>query len=1015
MLAFHAVNNTSYVGQGKAPCDKDTRIDVLKEILDWVEDTGATSQNFFWLTGDPGCGKSAITASTARVCKDKDYLWAQFFINRNNYDTTNPNAYFPSIARQFATRSEDVEYQIYKNLKAKPSLVDSMSSDQAASLFIDVIRVASRANPLKPVVVIIDGLDETDRGHLKSTADIFSQLFATLSEFPNTKVFISSRTEDDIRNPFARTLTNTHVKHLHLDTGSKSSINDVSKFLRRRIVAIVADNELNWNEWPGDERMDMLAARASGLFIWAVTVAKFIQEQIDSWGKECLDVLLDKLNSDGMTDMNNLYGLILELSYRKFGDEWAFECFRRIVGTIVVLQEPLCIDDISALLNLRRTPTSPPVDIIKFVKRLRTVLVTGTAVVNDRTIPRLHKSFYEYITDDNRVDKPFHVSLPDSHQELSLCCLQQLATAKSVINSTSLPAVFCYATKFWSSHFPNTSGPLSGMALVKTNMTPGQFEKILQFSTNATQTGPIFLHYSLSRSLIRASLDNQMRSWKISIGGRGRHVPTLRGHTHSVRAAKYSPDGSHILSCSWDMDIRLWNAEEYSTISPVFERHTDLVHAVDFSPDGQYIVSSSQDKTVTLWNARTGIQIGSPFEGHTDAVTSVAFSPTGDEVISGSADKTIRRWSIQNLSMNQKPLTGHTSWVGAVIYSPDGTTIASCSGDRTIRLWDTKTGEPIGSPLFGHTKAVTTIAYSPDGTQIISGSADMTIRFWDVSTRTQSGPPLWGHTGGILSVAFSPKGKHIVSSSSDGTIRLWNRENREPVGPPMTGHSDWVRSVSFSPDGDKIVSSSDDQTIRIWDMPIESLFGAAFTSFSPRGSQTLSASPDHAMRLWNSEAKNPNLGLLLNWEAEEILSVTFSLDGTRIAAASSKSIYVWDSIDGRLISCVSQSDILSVAFKGDTNDLLVTHKIQGQSVLKEVDGQFKLANSQDHSTSPKEESTLRSSEVTEGADGFHRGDVRWFPSVDPDAGLSAYIDGHIIRAKKNSWVVVVPAKTEYIS
>ena len=53
--------------------------------------------------------------------------------------------------------------------------------------------------------------------------------------------------------------------------------------------------DLNWD---GEERMKMLCVRASGLFIWAVTVVKFFQEQLRQSDSEHerLNVLLDVIN-----------------------------------------------------------------------------------------------------------------------------------------------------------------------------------------------------------------------------------------------------------------------------------------------------------------------------------------------------------------------------------------------------------------------------------------------------------------------------------------------------------------------------------------------------------------------------------------------------------------------------------------------------------------------------------------------------------------------------------------------
>jgi AAA ATPase domain len=384
MLSTRTVTDAAYNDQGKRPCDSGTRIDVLEDIKAWVNDIKEDSKTFLWLTGDPGCGKSAVTASAAQICKDKHVLWAQFFINRIG-NTTNPAFYFPSIARQLADRSPEVALAIHDTLKEKPSLMDDISQLQAGNLFVHALKVASSTNPSKPVVVIIDALDETDPNRLRSTAEIFSQALVDLPR--NAKIFISSRTEDDIWKPFSDTFHLKHVKHVHLDTSDDSSIQDVSTFLGKNIKRIIERHGLDALEWPGKDRFRLLCNQASGLFIWAVTAIKFIELQIELSGTECLDHVLDDLNLDGMGDINTLYGVILHLVHGDKEDPWISERFRRTVGCVVVLQQPLCLGEIRSLLDLRKTPTSTPVDLIHYIKRLRTVLVVGTNAIDRNTIP----------------------------------------------------------------------------------------------------------------------------------------------------------------------------------------------------------------------------------------------------------------------------------------------------------------------------------------------------------------------------------------------------------------------------------------------------------------------------------------------------------------------------------------------------------------------------------------------------------------------------------------------------
>ncbi|KAH8797868.1 hypothetical protein F5884DRAFT_825522 [Xylogone sp. PMI_703] len=114
--------------------------------------------------------------------------------------------------------------------------------------------------------------------------------------------------------------------------------------------------------------------------------------------------------------------------------------------------------------------------------------------------------------------------------------------------------------------------------------------------------------------------------------------------------------------------------------------HSDSVRAIAFSPDGKQIASGSDDRTIKLWDATTG-DLQKTLAGHSDWVTAVAFSPDGKQIASGSDDWTIKLWDATTGDL-QKTLAGHSDSVRAITFSPDGKQIASGSDDRTIKLWD---------------------------------------------------------------------------------------------------------------------------------------------------------------------------------------------------------------------------------------------------------------------------------------------------------------------------------------
>jgi WD40 repeat protein len=79
----------------------------------------------------------------------------------------------------------------------------------------------------------------------------------------------------------------------------------------------------------------------------------------------------------------------------------------------------------------------------------------------------------------------------------------------------------------------------------------------------------------------------------------------LQGHSASVWACAFSPDGAKLLSASADNTLKLWDAASGQCLATL-QGHSASVWACAFSPDGTKLLSGSADNTLKLWDAASG-------------------------------------------------------------------------------------------------------------------------------------------------------------------------------------------------------------------------------------------------------------------------------------------------------------------------------------------------------------------------------------------------------------------------
>ncbi len=381
---------------------------------------------------------------------------------------------------------------------------------------------------------------------------------------------------------------------------------------------------------------------------------------------------------------------------------------------------------------------------------------------------------------------------------------------------------------------------------------------------------------------------------------------SLLGHTDPVYAANFSPDGSRMVTASWDDTARLWDSVSGDELM-VLRGHEGGVYSATISPDGSRVATTSVDSTARLWDAASGDEL-TVLRGHDGPVWSAGFSPDGSRVVTAGSDGTARLWDAGS-GAELVVLEGHMGIVRRVSFSPDGRQVATASEDGSARLWDAVSGAEL-VVLDGHEGAVTSAAFSPGGARVVTASEDGTARLWDVTTGAELAA-LKGHDGAVISASFSPDGRLVVTASADATARLWDAVSGAELI-VFEGHKNRVFSASFSPDGSRVATASADRTVLLWDAASnreivvlaghkERVFSAAF---SPDGSRVVTASQDRTARVW--DAASATELVVLTGHMDWVFSASFSPDGSQVVTGSQDgTARLWDALSGEELAVLA--------------------------------------------------------------------------------------------------------------
>ena len=291
-------------------CHPGTRKKVADDIVHWLEDPDA-STSVLWVNGRAGVGKSALMQTMAELLSANNLdLGGCFFFQKKVPRCDGKGYLFSTLAYQLAIYVPGMRGHINQAMEDNPALPTKSAATQLQQLIIEPFMRLPTPRPA--AVIIIDGLDECDGS--EAQRDILS-LISQASTIPEITIrfIIASRPEYQITHMFNKEPLLKITSRLVLDEDYESH-SDIMMFLRYGFTQIQerTSMSLSQDSWPSDWELHQLASRASGQFIYAATVLKFVGSDFCD-PEERLDIVRHPgpMQAGAFSELDRLYTQIL--------------------------------------------------------------------------------------------------------------------------------------------------------------------------------------------------------------------------------------------------------------------------------------------------------------------------------------------------------------------------------------------------------------------------------------------------------------------------------------------------------------------------------------------------------------------------------------------------------------------------------------------------------------------------------------------------------------------------------
>jgi len=422
-------------------CLEGTREELIKEVVDWINDVEKDTPRIFWLHGPAGTGKSSIAHTIAHRFQQLERLGSCFCFDRSHMAERRHEKVFSTIAQDLADHDMSLRRQLTTIVHSNAALKNTTDILQQWEELIMKPGMALAHAIMGPIVIIVDALDES--GDSASRRVLLRILGNTITDSrvtnlpPNLRILLTSRPLPDIHKALSG---GTHIRQKSMDSiPSESTKYDILRYVSDEL------SEVDF-EAPSQEVFACLADSSGQIFEWARLACAYIRG--DHTGtvlepQERFNAIIDHSQPDHVSLLDKMYTFTLESIFPKEEPnqrDRGLERFKSVMAQILGTMEPLSLDSLMCM----RYHFKDLADI-----KIGRILAPMAALLSGATDPSvpirpLHASFADFLTDRGRSHE-FFVDVHPIHNDLAFASLGVMME-KLQFNICDLP----------SSHLPNS-------------------------------------------------------------------------------------------------------------------------------------------------------------------------------------------------------------------------------------------------------------------------------------------------------------------------------------------------------------------------------------------------------------------------------------------------------------------------------------------------------------------------------------------------------------------------------